>query len=169
MIARTALGTACILGLFVALLGCQSTMEPEPAPQAAPLAITTATPLPTPTPPPTNTVAPPIASTSIVSAPTLRPTEPPATPAPTATPTPGPTEIAALMVQPTDGPIRVDAMPSRDHFPPQLKITDVIPGGYSTVPPTSGRHWGRGATAGFITTLCRTNCWCTTWNTGTSS
>ena len=143
MIARTALGTACILGLFVALLGCQSTMEPEPAPQAAPLAFATATPLPTPTPPPTNTVAPPIAPTSIVSAPTLQPTEPPATP------TPGPTEIAALMVQPTDGPIRVEAMPSRDHFPPQLKITDVIPGGYSTVPPTSGRHWGAWSDCGF--------------------
>ena len=149
MIARTALGTACILGLFVALLGCQSTMEPEPAPQTALLAIATATPLPTPTPPPTNTVAPPIAPTSIVSAPTLQPMEPPATPAPTATPTPGPTEIAALMVQPTDGPIRVDAMPSRHHFPPQLKITDVIPGGYSTVPPTSGRHWGAWSDCGF--------------------
>ena len=149
MIARTALGTACILGLFVTLLGCQSKMEPEPAPQTAPLAIATATPLPTPTPPPTNTVAPPIAPTSIVSAPTLQPTEPPATPAPTATSTPGPTEIAALMVQPTDGPIRVEAMPSRDHFPPQLKITDVIPGGYSTVPPTSGRHWGAWSDCGF--------------------
>ena len=149
MIARTALGTAFILGLFLALLGCQSTMEPEPAPQAAPAAIATATPLPTPTPPPTNTAAPPIAPTSIVSAPTLQPTEPPATPAPTATSTPSPTEIAALMVQPTDGPIRVEAMPSRDHFPPQLKITDVIPGGYSTVPPTSGRHWGAWSDCGF--------------------
>jgi len=53
------------------------------------------------------------------------------------------------MVQPTDGPIRVEAMPSRDHFPPQLKITDVIPGGYSTVPPTSGRHWGAWSDCGF--------------------
>ena len=40
-------------------------------------------------------------------------------------------------------------MPSRDHFPPQLKITDVIPGGYSTVPPTSGRHWGAWSDCGF--------------------
>ena len=53
------------------------------------------------------------------------------------------------MVQPTDGPIRVEAMPSRDHFPPQLKITDVIPSGYSTVPPTSGRHWGAWSDCGF--------------------
>ena len=147
MIARSALGTACILGLFLTLLGCQSTMGPAPAPQVAPLAIATATPLPTPTtlPTPTNTIAP----AGDVLTPTLRPTEPAATPAPTATSTPTPTEVAAAMVQPTDGPIRVEAMPSRDHFPPQLKITDVIPGGYSTVPPTSGRHWGAWSDCGF--------------------
>ena len=147
MIARAALGTAGILGLFLTLLGCQPTMEPTPAPLAAPLAIATATPLPTstPRPTPTSAVMPAVRS----STPTLAPTQPPATPAPAATSTPTPTEIAAARVRPTDGPIRVEAMPSRDHFPPQLKITDVIPGGYSTVPPTSGRHWGAWSDCGF--------------------
>ncbi len=145
MIARSALGTACILGLFLTLLGCQSTMEPIPAPEAQPLAIVTATPLPSPTPlpTPTPTIMPAVRGSAL----TLTPTQPPATPAPTATPTP--TEVAAVMVQPTDGPIRVEAMPSRDHFPSQMKITDVIPEGYSTVPPTSGRHWGAWSDCGF--------------------
>ena len=149
MIARAALGTACILGLFLASLGCQSTMEPAAAPQAAPVAIATATPMPTPTPRPTPTSV--IMPAVRAFTPTLAPTQSPATPtpAPTATATPTPTEIAAAGVQPTDGPIRVEAMPSRDHFPPQLKITDVIPGGYSTVPPTSGRHWGAWSDCGF--------------------
>ena len=149
MIARAALGTACILGLFLASLGCQSTMEPAAAPQAAPLAIATATPMPTPTPRPTPTSATMPAVRAFT--PTLAPTQSAATPtpAPTATATPTPTEIAAAGVPPTDGPIRVEAMPSRDHFPPQLKITDVIPGGYSTVPPTSGRHWGAWSDCGF--------------------
>lgn len=143
MIARAALRTAGILGLFGALLACQSTMEPVPAPEAAPLEIATATPLPTstPLPTPTNTIVP----TGRASTPT--PTLAPTATALTATPTP--TETAAAMVQPTDGPIRVEAMPSRDHFPSQMKITDVIPAGYSTVPPTSGRHWGTWSDCGF--------------------
>lgn len=147
MIARSALGTACVLGLFLTLLGCQSRMEPAPRPQGEPLAIARATPRPTPTPlpTPTNTIAP----AGNVLTPTLGPTEPPATPEPTAISTPTPTEIAAARVQPTDGPIRVEAMPSRGHFPSQLKITDVIPDGYSTVPPTSGRHWGEWSDCGF--------------------
>lgn len=147
MMARSTLGTACILGLFLALLGCQSTMEPVPVPPATPVAIATATPFPTATPQPTPTNT--IASAGRASTPTLEPTQPTVTPAPTLTATPTPTEVAAAMVQPTDGPIRVEAMPSRDHFPPQLKITDVVPGGYSTVPPTSGRHWGAWSDCGF--------------------
>ncbi len=147
MIARSALGTACILGLLLTLLGCQSTLEPVPATRAAPVTIPTATPVPTVTPFPTPTSTPvPVGSASV---PTPEPTQSPATPAPTATPTPTPTEIAAAGVLPTEGPIRVEAMPSRDHFPPQLKITDVIPTGYSTVPPTSGRHWGAWSDCGF--------------------
>ena len=147
MIARAALGTAFILGLSVALLGCQSTMEPVPAPQVEPLAIDTATPLPTPTPllTPTNTIMP----AGRASTPTPAPTQSPSAAAPKPTATPAPTETAVPMVQPTDGPILVQAMPSRDHFPSQMKITDVIPEGYSTVPPTSGRHWGAWSDCGF--------------------
>lgn len=149
MIARTALGTACILGLFLALPGCQSTTEQASATQVAPAATATAIPLPAPTPlpTPTNTIIP----AERASTPTLTPTQSPVTPAPTATspPTLTPTEIAPARVQPTNGPIRVETMPSRDHFPPQLRITDVIPGGYSTVPPTSGRHWGAWSDCGF--------------------
>ena len=117
MIARAALGTAGILGLFLTLLGCQPTMESAPATQTAPLAIATATPMPTPTPRPTPTSATMPAARA--STPTLAPTQSAATPtpAPTATATPTPTEIAAAGVPPTDGPIRVEAMPSRDHFP----------------------------------------------------
>ena len=144
---RSALGNACILGLFLALLGCQSAMEPVPAPQTTPVAIATPSPIPTatPLPTPTNTLV----ATGRAFGPTPEITESTPTPEPTATSTPTPTEIAAASVQPTDGPIRVEAMPSRDHFPPQLKITDVIPGGYSTVPPTSGRHWGAWSDCGF--------------------
>jgi hypothetical protein len=40
-------------------------------------------------------------------------------------------------------------MASRDHFPTQMKIGDVESGGYSTVPPTSGRHWGAWSDCGF--------------------
>ena len=147
MIARTALSTACILGFILALVGCQSTMEPVPEPPTTPVAIATPTPIVTATllPTPTNTLV----SAGRAFGPTPELTESPPTPEPTATSTPTPTATPAASVQPTDGPIRVESMPSRDHFPPQLKITDVIPGGYSTVPPTSGRHWGTWSDCGF--------------------
>ena len=145
MLARSALGTAGILGLFLALFGCQSPMEPVTAPPAATVAFTMPTPFPTATPVPTPTNL--IASVAPASTPTQEPTEPPSLPAPTAIPTP--TVIAAATLQPTDGPILVEVMPSRDHFPSQLKITDVVPGGYSTVPPTSGQHWGAWSDCGF--------------------
>lgn len=145
MIARAALGIVCFLGLFLALLGCTSTMEPVPASPATPKAMPTLTPIPAATrlPTPTNTAAPVVSQ----STPTLEPTD--TLPAPTATPTPTATEIAAARIQPTEGPILVEAMPSRDHFPPHLKITDVLPSGYSTVPPTSGQHWGAWSDCGF--------------------
>ena len=136
MIARSALGTGCILGLLLMMmLGCQSTTEP------APTLVPTTTPLPTPTSA--------IASLGAAATPTPVPTVSPVTPTPTATPIPTPTEIPAATAQPTDGPIRVEVMRSRDHFPPQLKITDVVPAGYSTVPPTSGRHWDAWSDCGF--------------------
>ena len=40
-------------------------------------------------------------------------------------------------------------MPSRDHFPFTLHIEDVVAGGYSTVPPTSGQHWDAWSDCGF--------------------
>ena len=52
-------------------------------------------------------------------------------------------------VPPTEGAVRVPAMASRDHFAPSLRISDVVPGGYSTVPPTSGQHWGAWSDCGF--------------------
>ena len=144
MSARFALETACILGLFLVLLGCESTREPVPAQEATPDRIVTATPMPSATPlaEPTYTKAP----AESVHTPTpeftasQREVEPTDTPDPTDTPSP--TEPALVALQPTDGPIKVEAMPSRDHFASQMKISDVVPGGYSTVPPTSGRHWG---------------------------
>ena len=77
------------------------------------------------------------------------PPQPPATARPTATAAPTPTDTGIAAIQPTDGPVRVEIMPSRDHFPSQMKISDVVPGGYSTVPPTSGRHWGAWSDCGF--------------------
>ncbi len=49
----------------------------------------------------------------------------------------------------TDGPVRTAIMPSRDHFPTQLRIFNIVPEGYSTVPPTSGRHWDAWSSCGF--------------------
>ncbi len=43
----------------------------------------------------------------------------------------------------------MEPMPSRNHFPKAMRIGDVVPGGYSTVPPTSGQHWGEWSDCGF--------------------
>ena len=40
-------------------------------------------------------------------------------------------------------------MPSRDHFARPRRIAEIVPGGYSTIPPTSGRHWDAWAACGF--------------------
>ena len=40
-------------------------------------------------------------------------------------------------------------MASYAHFPKTMRISDVAPGGYSTVPPTSGQHWGEWSYCGF--------------------
>lgn len=146
MNARVALGTACIFGLLVVLLGCQPNREPAPAPQPeATLAAATLAPTATPSPAPTSTPALPPSTL----APAARSPTSTVPVSPTATPDPTPTEAALPAVPPTDGPVRVEAMPSRDHFPTHMKITDVIPEGYSTVPPTSGRHWGAWSDCGF--------------------
>ena len=145
MSVRATLGIACVLGLFLALLGCQTTREPIPIPESTHDAVAAATPVPTatPSPLPTHTITP-VASTHT---PTPQPTMPAITPEPT--PTSQPTEPTQPPVQATSGPIRVDPMPSREHFPSQMKISDVVPDGYSTVPPTSGRHWGAWSDCGF--------------------
>ena len=40
---------------------------------------------------------------------------------------------------------------SRDHFPDGDLITQHVPEGYLTTPPTSGRHWGKWVSCGFFT------------------
>jgi hypothetical protein len=40
---------------------------------------------------------------------------------------------------------------SRDHFPVGDLITQHVPEGYLTTPPTSGRHWGQWVSCGFFT------------------
>ena len=150
MNARVALATACIFSLFVVLLGCQPNREPAPAPQPEATAVApTQSPVATPSPVPTNT--PILPRSTLAPAPQSPTSSVPASPSPTPAPTrtPTPTVAPSPAVPPTDGPIRVEAMPSRDHFPTHMKITDVIPEGYSTVPPTSGRHWGAWSDCGF--------------------
>ena len=43
----------------------------------------------------------------------------------------------------------VDTPEDRSHFPDTLTISDIDENGYTTTPPTSGRHWGRWASCGF--------------------
>ena len=40
---------------------------------------------------------------------------------------------------------------SRDHFPDTMQIQNVVPDGYLTTPPTSGRHWNGWVQCGFYT------------------
>ena len=40
-------------------------------------------------------------------------------------------------------------MPIRVHFPHPLRISDVLTGGYHTIPPTSGPHWDAWSDCGF--------------------
>ncbi len=120
--------------IAVALLACQG--EPPPPPTAAPTPTIAILPTATAAATPTTSI-----STLAPPAPTLPPT---ATPAPTPQSGPTPDEVPA-----TDGPVRTEIMPSRDHFPPERRILDVAPDGYNTVPPTSGRHWPAWSACGF--------------------
>ena len=43
----------------------------------------------------------------------------------------------------------VDVIDDVTHFSEEFTISDIVDGGYSTTPPTSGRHWGRWASCGF--------------------
>ena len=84
-------------------------------------------------------------------APPPSPALPTAAPTPAAPPPASPTPAPATIDQapPTDGPVRVAIMPSRDHFAATLRIADVAPEGYNTIPPTSGRHWDAWSDCGF--------------------
>ena len=84
-------------------------------------------------------------------APPPSPALPTEAPTPVAPPPASPTPAAVAIEQapPTDGPVRVAIMPSRDHFAATLRIADVDPEGYNTIPPTSGRHWDAWSDCGF--------------------
>ena len=47
--------------------------------------------------------------------------------------------------------VEAELAPSAAHFPDNLFIADVVPGGYLTTPPTSGRHWNGWVQCGFYT------------------
>ena len=47
--------------------------------------------------------------------------------------------------------LQTELAPSAAHFPDNLTISDVVPGGYLTTPPTSGRHWNGWVQCGFYT------------------
>jgi hypothetical protein len=44
-----------------------------------------------------------------------------------------------------------EVSPSQEHFPDTLNIGEVVPEGYLTTPPTSGRHWNGWVQCGFYT------------------
>ena len=44
---------------------------------------------------------------------------------------------------------QVTVADSRDHFPDNFVISDIVAEGYLTTPPTSGRHWGQWVPCGF--------------------
>ena len=120
-----------------------SATTPAPTPALTPTAAGAATPagaIMAGTPGIAATFAPPPSP----ALPTLAPT--PVAPPPAA---PTPTAVAIDQAPPTDGPVRVAIMPSRDHFAATLRIADVAPEGYNTIPPTSGRHWDAWSACGF--------------------
>lgn len=45
--------------------------------------------------------------------------------------------------------VQTELAPSAAHFPENLFIADVVPEGYLTTPPTSGRHWNGWVQCGF--------------------
>ena len=47
--------------------------------------------------------------------------------------------------------VETELAPSAAHFPDNLTIGDVVPEGYLTTPPTSGRHWNGWVQCGFYT------------------
>ena len=55
-----------------------------------------------------------------------------------------------LEVPVTGGAIRAEIMPSSSHFADTQRIDEIDPDGYSTIPPTSGRHWPTWSNCGFF-------------------
>ena len=47
--------------------------------------------------------------------------------------------------------VQAEVSASREHFPDMLSIGQVVPEGYLTTPPTSGRHWNGWVQCGFYT------------------
>jgi hypothetical protein len=45
----------------------------------------------------------------------------------------------------------VEVADSREHFPDTFEISQIVPDGYISTPPTSGRHWGQWVACGFYT------------------
>ncbi len=148
-----------LAGGFV--LAAASACQTGPAPAAqlpSPTAAATAAVAPMPTATgvePAATALPPtrpaILTATAPPTPTAATTRTRAPPMPTSTPQPAPTPSGPSLtdVPPTDGIVPTAVMPNRDHFPSTYRIADVIPDGYSTVPPTSGPHWGAWSKCGF--------------------
>lgn len=145
------------------LIACQSDPEPTfptvPATRALALGSTATAPGST-TPAMPSPDAPTPAESQSASAPDPSPDPTPAislgTLPPPPFPTPEPVPPTPTVVPPTlsevpvtEGPVIVNVMPSRDHFPNQWDITAVVPEGYNTVPPTSGQHWDAWSDCGF--------------------
>ena len=129
-------------------LGCQASPSgPLPQPSATPPAAATAI---APATPPPATPTPSIGTLAPTAAPTL-PNLPTTTPSPAApSPAAAHTFPTFLEVPATDGAIRVEIMPNSSHFADTQRIGDIDPAGYSTIPPTSGRHWPMWSKCGFF-------------------
>ena len=149
------LALAAAAATAVALLACTDAPPPaqSPPPSPPPPSPTAIVAADAPTPTATATIVP--IPTPTASVPTLAPTPAPS-PFPataTAVPAPTPTSTYARATRDeapvTSGPIRTAIMPGREHFASDLRIHDIAPGGYNTIPPTSGRHWDAWAACGF--------------------
>ena len=149
--------------VLAATAACQAgPPAPTPAPQLpSPTAAATAAVAPMPTAtnveppatalPPTRPVTPAAAAPPTPRVETILTRTSTPIPTPTSTPQPAPTSSGPSLtdVPPTDGIVPTAVMPNRDHFPSAYRIADIIPDGYSTVPPTSGPHWGAWSKCGF--------------------
>lgn len=150
MVLARALAMILAVTLGSMIIGCRT--GAAPAPTAAPTPTIAPTPTAAAVISPTPTTVPPTVEPPTAPAPTVPLSNPGPSPAPSpSAPPPSPTPAGPSLteVPVTDGPVRAVIMPSRDHFPSQLRISDVVPNGYSTVPPTSGQHWNAWSDCGF--------------------